>query len=611
MTPLELARQTLMQLSKSQTPPTPENFRRVYDEIAGVKSVDSAAILSKSLENVLHEMGKARPKYLTAAQKISNLVEKQDSTNLEDQLRKLFPAETGVTEGVNWATLIRTLIKQLDVNHQGITLSRKKDGLNRVMINFANDPNQLGQKIQALVTSWGDGQPAIQVAETNPAESVEAVQAQSATPVNTLPASLVANADDNSQRKLAIIWRDMLIRTISLVVLPQLADIPGVALRVNALIKRAQESLAIEDANELSEALKSILLRAEMQNDSQHHMQEALLQMLRLLISSMGELTVDDKWLHGQIAIVQAIISKPLNIDSIYNAESSLKELIFKQASIKPGLIEAKDTLKTMISTFVSSLADITAITGTYETKINDYQKQISTTQISTIEDMGQLNAILQSLVGDIQVMSADAKQSHVAFQETQKRVEEADKKINELTIKLDYISEVAHEDFLTGALNRRGMDEALGKEFERSDRHSTPISLAMIDIDNFKKINDTLGHATGDVALAHLAKIVKGVLRSTDILARYGGEEFVVILPGTKQADAVSVVTGVQRDLTKNFFLHNNERVLITFSAGVAERMAGEAVDAVLPRADAALYVAKQTGRNRVVGADPVLLSI
>ena len=147
-------------------------------------------------------------------------------------------------------------------------------------------------------------------------------------------------------------------------------------------------------------------------------------------------------------------------------------------------------------------------------------------------------------------------------------------------------------------------MEKALEKEFERSDRHGTPISLAMIDVDHFKKINDTLGHSTGDVALAHLAKVVKGVLRGTDILARYGGEEFVVILPGTKQADAVSVVTGVQRELTKNFFLHNSERVLITFSAGVAERMPGELVDAVLPRADAALYVAKKAGRNRVVGA-------
>ena len=562
----------------------------MYDEISGVKSVDQATILSKSLEKVLHDLGKAKPKYLAAAQKISTLVDKQDATNLADQLRKLFPVDAGAVDEVNWANVIRTLIKQLDVNHQGITLSRKKDGLNRVIINFANDSNQLGQKIQALVTSWGDGHLAIQTAETQLIVSTEPVQAQ--------PANVMTNAD-NSQQKLAVIWRDMLIRTISLVVLPQLAGIPGAALRVDALIKRAQESQAIEDVNDLSEGLKSILLRAEMQNDSQHHMQEALLQMLRLLISSMGELTIDDKWLHGQIQIVQTIISQPLNIDSIYNAESSLKDLIFKQASIKPGLIEAKDTLKSMISTFVSNLADITATTNTYETKISEYQKQISTT-----EDMAQINTILQNLVNDINTMSADAKKSHITFQETQKRVVEADKQINELTIKLDYISEVAHEDFLTGALNRRGMEKALEKEFERSDRHGTPISLAMIDVDHFKKINDTLGHSTGDVALAHLAKVVKGVLRGTDILARYGGEEFVVILPGTKQADAVSVITGVQRELTKNFFLHNNERLLITFSAGVAERMPGEPVDVVLPRADAALYVAKQTGRNRVVGA-------
>jgi diguanylate cyclase len=149
-------------------------------------------------------------------------------------------------------------------------------------------------------------------------------------------------------------------------------------------------------------------------------------------------------------------------------------------------------------------------------------------------------------------------------------------------------------------------MDEAIDREFERADRHNTPLSLAMIDIDHFKKINDTMGHSTGDVALAHLARVVKSVLRSTDVLARYGGEEFVILLPGSKQSDAVNVIAGVQRDLTKNFFMHNSERVLITFSAGVSERATGEGIDAVLPRADAALYQAKQTGRNRVVGAEP-----
>jgi diguanylate cyclase len=338
-----------------------------------------------------------------------------------------------------------------------------------------------------------------------------------------------------------------------------------------------------------------------MQTDSQHRMQESLVQMLRLLVSSMGQLTVEDKWLHGQIAIVEDIISKPLNLDVVYNAESSLKDLIHKQASIKPGLVAAKETLKGMMSTFITGLADITESTDTYQTKIADYQEQITAT-----EDMAQLNVILQSLVGDIHTMNADAQHSQSAFLETQKKVEEAEKQINELTVKLDYISEVAHEDFLTGALNRRGMDEAIDREFERADRHNTPLSLAMIDIDHFKKINDTMGHSTGDVALAHLAKVVKSVLRSTDVLARYGGEEFVILLPGSKQTDAVNVIAGVQRDLTKNFFMHNSERVLITFSAGVSERATGEGIDAVLPRADAALYQAKQTGRNRVVGADP-----
>ena len=600
MTPLELARQTLMQLSKNQSPPTPDNYRRVYNEIAGIESIDNSAVFSKAFDKVLNDLGKEKPKYLAASQKLAVLVKRQDSANLEAHIRSLFPTGASDADGVNWATLLRYLLKQLDVNHSGITLTRKKEGLNRVMINFANDPNQLGQKIQALVTSWGEGQ-AIALANEESASEVNVTEIAAPNLLENAPTKNQVLAVDDTQLKLAAGWRDLLIRTITLVVLPQFVEIPAAAKRIEALIKRAQEANTLEEVNALSEALKSTLLRAEMQTDSQHRMQESLVQMLRLLVSSMGELTVEDKWLHGQIAIVQDIISKPLNLDVVYNAESSLKELIHKQASIKPGLVAAKETLKGMMNTFITGLADITESTDTYQTKIVDYQEQIAAT-----EDMAELNVILQSLVGDIHDMNADAQHSQSAFLETQKKVEEAEKQINELTTKLDYISEVAHEDFLTGALNRRGMDEAIDREFARADRHNSPLSLAMIDIDHFKKINDTMGHSTGDVALAHLAKVVKSVLRSTNVLARYGGEEFVVLLPGSKQSDAVNVIAGVQRDLTKNFFMHNSERVLITFSAGVSERVAGESIDAVLPRADAALYLAKQTGRNRVVGADP-----
>ena len=593
MTPFELARQTLMQLAKNQSPPTPENYRRVYDEIAGEESVDSTEVLSAALNKVLSELGKDKPKYTVAANKVTALVKKNDSTGLERQLRALLPTSADDGDSVNWSTLLRYLLKQLDANHSGLTLSRKKEGLSRVLINFANDPVQLGQKIQALVTSWGEG---VAISDV---EVGEVVIEQLPMEKEILPAEVKASAVGDEPLKLAIAWRDLLIRTITLVVLPQFAAVPAAASRIEALIKSAQAANSLQEVNALSESLKAALLRAEMQTDSQHRMQDALLQMLRLLVSSMGELTIEDKWLHGQISIVQEIISKPLNLDMVYNAESSLKELIFKQSNIKPELVAAKETLKGMMSMFVNGLADITESTGVYQTKIAEYQVQIAST-----EDISQLNTILHSLVRDIHTMNVDAKYSQSEFLETQKKVEEAEKQINELTIKLDYISEVAHEDFLTGALNRRGMDEAIDREFERADRHNTALSLAMIDIDHFKKINDTLGHSTGDVALAHLAKVVKSVLRSTDVLARYGGEEFVILLPGSKQADAVTVITGVQRDLTKNFFMHNSERVLITFSAGVTERLVGESIDAVLPRADAALYLAKQTGRNRVVGA-------
>ena len=425
LTPLELARQTLIQLSKSQSPPTPENYRRVYDEIAGSRSVDQAEVLNKSLEKVLNELGKDKPKYSAASQKIATLVKKQDSANLEDLLRKLIPTGTSEADGVNWGALLRYLFKQLDVNHTGVTSSRKKEALNRVIINFANDPNQLGQKIQALVTSWGTGQSTIQTNAATPVIETEAAELASPLPVSHSQTQVTIQ--DNNQQALALAWRNLLIRTINLVVLPQFADIPAAAEKIEFVVKQAQAATTIDHVNALSDTLKSFILRAEMRNDAQHRMQESLVQMLRLLISSMGELTIEDKWLHGQISIVQEIISKPLDIDAVYNAESSLKELIYKQSNIKPGLIAAKDTLKGMMSSFVSGLADITKSTGAYQAKINSYQDQITAT-----EDITQLNNILQSLVGDIRDMRADAQNSHNAFEETQKKVEEAEKQINE-----------------------------------------------------------------------------------------------------------------------------------------------------------------------------------
>jgi diguanylate cyclase len=205
----------------------------------------------------------------------------------------------------------------------------------------------------------------------------------------------------------------------------------------------------------------------------------------------------------------------------------------------------------------------------------------------------------------DTRAMQLDAIRSHEDMKETQQKVEEAEQRIRKLTAELDQASLLAHNDYLTGALNRRGMEEALEREFSRSDRGGSAICIALMDVDYFKRLNDSLGHEAGDTALAHLAKVTRDALRPTDVLARYGGEEFVIILPETDLEEGKRVMARVQRELTRNFFLHKNERVLITFSAGVAERRAEETADLTLKRADMALYEAKHSGRNRVIGVE------
>lgn len=594
-TPIETARQTLIQLTQRKLPPTPDNFRSVYDEIMGVKSVDKSAVLAKTLEKILLEAGKRKPKYIAAAQAISPLVEKHDWVKLEEQLRKLFPSGATGTEAAeaDWSGLIRNLLKQLEVSHKGVTLSRKKEGLGKVLTNFSSDADLLAQKIQALINSWGAGSTPEGMVGDNATVSAAELADTGSVVAEASKASIVSVRASTQ-------WREMLLRTFELVIIPHLQAVAENQQKAVALLATMQKAASEQAINKCAAELRSVLLALEMQRDQQERIVQSLLQLLRLLVTNMGELVVEDKWLYAQTSVISDIVSRPLNINTLYDAESSLKELAYKQNQLKPALTEAKDTLKKMVSTFVDRLVEMTESTSDYHDKIEGYQQKIATT-----ENIGDLNLLLNNILEDTRAIGLNMQRTRDEFMLSQKQAMDAERRIKELTEELDHIGEVAHQDYLTGTLNRRGMDEAIEREFSRADRHNTPLCVAMLDIDHFKKLNDTLGHATGDQALTHLAKVLKEVLRPTDVLARYGGEEFVIILPATAQAEAVKVVTRVQRELTKNFFMHNNERVLITFSAGVAERTPGESADVLIPRADVALYQAKHSGRNRVVGAD------
>jgi diguanylate cyclase len=251
------------------------------------------------------------------------------------------------------------------------------------------------------------------------------------------------------------------------------------------------------------------------------------------------------------------------------------------------------------MTTFIDRLGDLTESTGDYHTKIVSYSKKIG-----GADNITELSHILSDIMQDTRVIQSSALRSHEELLLTRKQANEAEERVKKLEQELEQISELVREDQLTGALNRRGMEDTLEKEFKQAGREHSMLSVALLDIDNFKQVNDTLGHQAGDEVLMHLTRVIKDALRPSDSVARFGGEEFLIILPNTDMAEAMETIERLQRELTKKFFMHNNERRLITFSAGVALRAPDEDKEDLIGRADKAMYHAKKTGKNRVIAA-------
>ena len=162
-------------------------------------------------------------------------------------------------------------------------------------------------------------------------------------------------------------------------------------------------------------------------------------------------------------------------------------------------------------------------------------------------------------------------------------------------------IEELAIRDELTGMYNRRFLMECLARERSRAERLNAPLCVCLIDIDRFKAINDTLGHAAGDAVLRGLAKVASAALRTIDIIGRFGGEEFLVVLPGTPLAGAAAAAERLRAGVEGARFAMVGERQ-VTATFGVAEYARGEEITALLARADRALYAGKARGRNQVV---------
>ncbi len=249
-----------------------------------------------------------------------------------------------------------------------------------------------------------------------------------------------------------------------------------------------------------------------------------------------------------------------------------------------------------LLSIIRDMLGEVTTRTGGLANDIQNQNKTIksSINDLSRAQEKTRMLQLLGTILTTTTAIHSTVEDAHLDLAATKMALEHIKSELQENR-------QMMQEDWLTGAQNRRAMDAMLSKEVARAQRNSTRLSVAMLDIDHFKRVNDAFGHDAGDKLLQHLTLITKSVLRESDSLVRYGGEEFLIILPDTDIQGCEFVMGRLQQAFQKNPLQYEGKSIQVTFSAGLARLKPEENGHALVMRADAALYEAKNAGRNCV----------
>jgi len=588
--PSETARETLKQLMSRRMAPSPDNYLAIYNEIAGIADKTNGAADGEFRTLLL-----ALPKETPAQQRLARQLDQSLKASGLDEYRSTlveFIKEHSAESDMAWGDLIAELLRQWEAKQSGLTPGRKRESLDRVLSAATKNSELLYGRLQNLTKAWSQNTPATDDIELVDGEP----DGNNAAPPAPVSPTAAPGAISRASELLPEL-REIFVFALETTVATQLADEPELASEARNIAAAVRTANTVKAMQALMASIKRLAYRLEFVAEDRSELRSGLIKLLQLLVDNVAELVVDDRWLNGQIDLVREIVAKPLNLRTINDAEHRLKEVIFKQSQLKHSLMEAKEALKQMLAGFVDHLAEFADSTSDYHDKI-----EVCVTKISKADNITQLKDVLDEVIHETRIIQLNAQRSRDDLRSTKQRVDEAEKRINELQNELDRASALVRHDQLTGTLNRRGLEETFESEVARSQRRKSPLCIALLDIDNFKKLNDSMGHDVGDAALIHLVTVIRETLRPQDTLARFGGEEFIILLPDTAIEDAQKALVRLQRELTKRFFLADNEKILITFSAGVTDLRPDDTQASITKRADEAMYTAKRTGKNRVV---------
>lgn len=300
-----------------------------------------------------------------------------------------------------------------------------------------------------------------------------------------------------------------------------------------------------------------------------------------------------------------------------------LKDVAILINSIRSHMQQEKNEFETFLHQITDRLKDLDSFLQTegatlqkaeqsgkeFDNKINDGVREIR----NDVNQAVDLNGLKQRVQTRLDVISQHimdyraAEQTRIAEAQSsvtamQSRMTSLEKETHNLKTVLVEKNRQALSDALTGIPNRLAYEQRIQEEIGRWKRFGTPLSLAIWDVDYFKKVNDTYGHKAGDKVLKTIAQLLAQRIRNTDFMARFGGEEFVMLLPGTKEEETLRLVNELRKQVEECGFHYHGTAVKITVSCGVSSFHKDDALAQVFERADKALYRAKKNGRNQCV---------
>lgn len=246
-----------------------------------------------------------------------------------------------------------------------------------------------------------------------------------------------------------------------------------------------------------------------------------------------------------------------------------------------------------MTRRLTEALDRVKALAGRVGAGSVEHRKQVEAVheglRHATHGDVAQLHEALTS--GVSQIMNANEK--------LQQQLNDVETKLEEQARQIETQLAEARIDSLTGVANRRAFDEEVGRRLAEWRRRHVPMSLLLVDVDHFKKINDRYGHPTGDAVLRQLARVLEHTMREMDFVARFGGEEFAIVFPGTTLRDARRAAQRALQAVAAHAFQHAGHELQVTISVGLAEVQPADDAETLIRRADEALYLSKAAGRN------------